>query len=309
MDTPGPGTQVAFDVVDVFAESRFRGNQLAVVHGAGGLTQRQCLTLAQEFGFSETTFPEPRDDGSYAVRIFTPAAEIPFAGHPTLGTAWVLRRDGALHGAETVQHCGAGEIEVRFSGDAERDVVELGAVPRDLVGPLPADLVADLAADLGLDTGDVAGPVWLAGCGLTFVQLPVSASAVDRARPSYRPLSEYADRFGALGRTRDPVEGVSVHHVVDGVDRLEVEARVFVPGVGVPEDPATGSAAAGLGLALVARGLLGDGGRYRISQGVAMGRPSVLDGRVSVTGDRVERCYVAGQVHPVASGSIAVPPA
>jgi trans-2,3-dihydro-3-hydroxyanthranilate isomerase len=90
---------LTFDVVDVFTDHPFAGNQLAVVQGAEALTRQQCLRLAQEFGYSETTFPVPAGRGAYLTRIFTPAAEIPFAGHPTLGTAWVLRSRGLLEGA------------------------------------------------------------------------------------------------------------------------------------------------------------------------------------------------------------------
>src|SRR3954452_6556177 len=120
--------RLAFDVVDVFTHQPFAGNQLAVVHGADGLTTEQCQALAREFNFSESTFPgTPVADG-YATRIFTPAQEIPFAGHPTLGTAWVLRSRGLLTADRVTQHCGAGEVGVRFDGD----LVELSATPRDL---------------------------------------------------------------------------------------------------------------------------------------------------------------------------------
>src|SRR5690348_2733897 len=124
-----PDTFLAFDVVDVFAEAPFAGNQLAVVHGAGALSDEQLLTLAREFNFSETTFPTPISGDRYRVRIFTPGGEIPFAGHPTLGTAWVLRERGDLDAEQVVQECAAGEVGVRFLLDG----VELTATPRDLV--------------------------------------------------------------------------------------------------------------------------------------------------------------------------------
>jgi trans-2,3-dihydro-3-hydroxyanthranilate isomerase len=293
-----------YDVVDVFTDRPFAGNQLAVVHGGADLSTEQCRALAQEFNFSETTFPVPGDSGSYATRIFTPGGEIPFAGHPTLGTAWVLRAGGVLGEERVVQHCGAGEIEVAFEADG---LVRLTAAPRDLVGPLPDELVAGLLTDLGLETSDLEAPAVVAGTGLSFVHLPVAAEAVARARPSSRPLVEYAAQLAAAGQPRDPVEGINLHHVGGAAPRLAVHARVFVPGLGVPEDPATGSAAAGLGLALVATGRLPEGGEYTIDQGLEMGRPSRLFGRVEVEAGTATRCHVAGRVQPVASGQIAVP--
>lgn len=302
-----PSNQLSFDVVDVFTDRPFAGNQLAVVHGAGELSTQQCLALAREFNYSETTFPVPVGADRYFTRIFTPGGEIPFAGHPTLGTAWVLRERGLLTGDEVVQECAAGEIDVRLLGSGE---AELSAAPRDLAGPLDDDLARALLADLGLADRDLAGAAWLAGTGLTFVHLPVVDGAVGRAVPSARPLREYVDRFAVLRGTRDPVEGINLHHVSGQAPEVDVHARVFVPGLAVPEDPATGSAAAGLGMALVASGLLPRGGRYTITQGVEMGRPSRLEGRVTVGPDgSVERCRVAGRVQQIASGQVAVPPA
>lgn len=310
-----------FDLVDVFTDRPFAGNQLAVVHGGDGLSTEQCLAIAQEFNFSETTFPgaEVVEGHEYSTRIFTPGGEIPFAGHPTLGTAWVLRDRGLLSTAQAVQVCGAGRIKVRFAEDA----VELSATPRDLRGPLDDELVADLAGEVGLSAADVVAPAYVAGCGLSFVHLPVSEEAVIRALVSRRPLSAYHDRFTAAGGSSDPVDGINVFAVEGSAPSLDVHARVFVPGLSVPEDPATGSAAAGLGIALVAGGQLPAGGGYRISQGGEMGRPSALHGRVDTTivgghgwspqGSDEEAnvvavlCHVAGQVQRVGRGEIAVP--
>ena len=129
--------RLAYDIVDVFTERPFAGNQLAVVHGAGDLSTEQCQAIAKEFNYSETTFPVPRSDDEYAVRIFTPGNEIPFAGHPTLGTAWVLRSRGELTGESVTQQCGAGPVGVRFFGDR---VVELSAVPRDSAASVPGPI-------------------------------------------------------------------------------------------------------------------------------------------------------------------------
>jgi trans-2,3-dihydro-3-hydroxyanthranilate isomerase len=296
---------LAYDVVDVFTDRPFAGNQLAVVHGGEDLTTEQCLALTREFNYSETAFPVVGDGASYFLRIFTPGAEVPFAGHPTLGTAWVLRERGLVGESEVVQNCGAGPVGVRFHDDG---AVELSAAPRDSGGPLDDELAAALLEDVGLSICDAAGPAWLSGAGLSFVHLPVGADSVGRARASHRPLEEYADRFAAAGAPADPVEGVNVHHVCGDAPELRVHARVFVPGLGVAEDPATGSAAAALGIALVASGRLPEGGRYEIAQGGEMGRPSRLSGRVEADAGAATRCHVSGRVQQVASGRITVPP-
>jgi trans-2,3-dihydro-3-hydroxyanthranilate isomerase len=297
--------RLQYDIVDVFTDRPFAGNQLAVVHGADELTGEQCQALAQEFGFSESTFPSSTvsDGREYSTRIFTPSAEIPFAGHPTLGTARVLRSRGLLTSDEATQLCGAGRIGVRFDGDR----VELAATPRDLVGPVPQDVVRDLLRLFGLSLSDLAGQAWVAGCGLTFVHVPVSEEAVVRAVASSGSFAALADRLAGLGPVEDLLDAVNLYAVAGEAPALDVHARVFVPGVGVPEDPATGSAAAGLGMALVATGLLPEGGSYAITQGVEMGRPSSLLGRVEAADGVATRCHVAGQVQPVASGEIEVP--
>ena len=299
--------RLGFDIVDVFTDRPFAGNQLAVVHGADALTTEQCLTVAREFNFSETTFPASRvvDGVEYATRIFTPGGEIPFAGHPTRGTAWVLRRHGLLTGDTVTQVCGAGRIGVSFDGEQ----VALSAVPRDRVGPLDHALVAALLADVGLAPEDLAGEAWIGGCGLSFLHVPVSRDAVGRARPSLRPVSDHGAALAAAGSTVDPVDGINLVAVSGSAPDLQVHARVFVTGLSVPEDAATGSAAAGLGVALAAAGLLPQGGRYTITQGVEMGRPSALHGRVEAIGGTAQVCHVAGQVQPIASGEIEAPPA
>ena len=287
-----------YDVVDVFAVTPFAGNQLAVVHGAGHLPDEAMLTLAREFGYSETTFPTPVDGARYRVRIFTPGGEVPFAGHPTLGTAWVLREHGQVSGPALVQECGAGEVGVRLDGDR----VELSAGPRDLVGPIGDGFVAQPLEALGLDHDACDGETWLAGTGLTFVHLPVRDEAVARARAPRRAVRAIAD----LPDTRDPLDGINLYSARHDSGGVAVHSRVFVPGL-VPEDPATGSAATGLGLALHARSLLEPDEGYRISQGQEIDRPSVLEGRIDADAGAVSRVRVAGAVHPIARGQIRAP--
>jgi trans-2,3-dihydro-3-hydroxyanthranilate isomerase len=292
---------LAYDVVDVFAETAYAGNQLAVVHGAEQLSDAQLLAIAREFNYSETTFPVPGGPGRYAVRIFTPGAELPWAGHPTLGTAWVLRERGLLSDAEVAQDCLAGEVGVRFDGD----VVELSATPREPVGPVQAAVVRAVLADLGLEGGDQAAEAWVAGAGLNWLHVPVRAGALARARPGVRALSSYS----GMPEVPEPVDGVNLV-VVEGASGgpLDVHARVFAPEVAVPEDAGTGSAAAGLGIVLAVSGRLPDGGSYVIRQGSELGRPSRLFGRVEAAAGRATRCHVAGRVQPVASGLLRVPP-
>jgi trans-2,3-dihydro-3-hydroxyanthranilate isomerase len=291
---------LSYDVVDVFAEAPYAGNQLAVVHGADQLSDTQLLAIAREFNYSETTFPVPGDSARYAVRIFTPGGELPFAGHPTLGTAWVLRERGLLAGDEAVQECAAGEVGVRFAGE----LVELTATPREPTGPVPDAVVAELLTDLGLSGQDRAGDAWVAGAGLNFLHVPVRPGAVERARPGGRALASY----DGMPDLPEPVKCVNLVAITGEGDELDVRARVFVPLQSVPEDPATGSAAAGLGIMLVASGRLPEGGSYTIRQGLELGRPSLLLGRVEANRGRATRCHVAGRVQPVARGLLRVPP-
>lgn len=270
-----------YDVVDVFTDRPFSGNQLAVVHGTEGLADKQLLAIAREFNYSETSFPsQVRSDG-YSVRIFTPGGELPFAGHPTLGTAWVLRESfGQPH---ITQRCLAGDVDVELGAR-----VTLTAAPGDLRQVPDVDGVL---SELGLAPEDLRGEAYLAGTGLTFLYLPVSDDAVGRARP---PAA--AVEYDGL---RDPIGGIQVY----AYDAGQVHARVFCPQVAVPEDAATGSAAAGLGLVLAARGLLAGGDDYVISQGAELGRQSTLYGSVTASGN----ACVGGEVQAIASGEIRTP--
>jgi trans-2,3-dihydro-3-hydroxyanthranilate isomerase len=298
---------LSYDIVDVFTDRPFAGNPLAVLRGATDLTTSQLQALASEFNLSETAFPttstdHDRADGfSYRVRIFTPASEIPFAGHPSIGTAWVLRRDDQIRAGSVTQHCQAGAVTLSVPPDAA-DPIELEAAPRGVSDPIAAGPV--LRA-VGLSEHDAQGMVRVSGCGLDFVFLRVASSALQRAVPAVSPLAAIVPAPGA-----DPIGGVSVY-AVEAADQppLRIRARAFCPDVGVLEDPATGAAALGLGPVLVADGALpGSGGSYVIGQGVEMGRPSVLHCRVEAADMVATRCFVAGRVTPVAAGRIRIPP-
>jgi len=278
---------LAYEVVDVFTDRPFAGNPLAVVLDADGLPDAALQQLAAEFALSETAFPMQANDGAdYRLRIFTPEVELPFAGHPSVGAAWVLHRLGRLATGDAVQSCGAGLLAVRVGAD---EVVLSGGAPS--CGP--ALDPAPLLAAVGLRPQDVAGVARLAGCGIDFTYLPVVAGAVRRAVPDLAAL-----RALPLGT------GLSVTSWEPGSAR----SRVFVPGVGVPEDAATGSAALGLGVHLAAGGLLPEGPTaYVVRQGEQVGRPSLLRCTVTVRDGRAVATTVAGSVVPVARGEVRRP--
>jgi trans-2,3-dihydro-3-hydroxyanthranilate isomerase len=318
VDDSDPSATVArrleYDVVDVFTDRAFAGNPLAVVYGTDGLSGEQLAALANEFHLSETAFPisltsADREAGAdYRVRIFTPDVEIPFAGHPTLGAAWALRRRGSLVDGDVVQACGAGLIDVHVPSEGN-EPIELGASPRDPARALTAAEVAAVVPLVGLSVEDVVGSAHLAGCGLTWLYLPVRPDTVPRSQAGSVKLSQVAVDAGGL---LDPLDGIDVYAVVSpgsGSDEVQISSRVFIPGFGIPEDPATGSAAAGLGLVLVATGVAAPDGQttYRVEQGRELGRPSVLGGRVQAAGGTATRVHVAGHVVHVASGTIATP--
>ncbi len=281
-----------YEIVDVFAPRAFAGNPLAVVHDADALTTGQCQALANEFHLSETSFLcAPTAPGaSYRVRIFTPYAELPFAGHPSVGAAHTLVRAGRLPAGTLRQECGAGVLDVVVDDDG---ATLSGGMPTLEDGPA----AEELARAMGLGVDDLTGvPVEVAGCGLPFAHLSVRPDAVDRAVPHPAAL-----RGLAVG------EGVSV--LSWDATTATAYARVFASDIAWAEDPATGSAALGTGVWLVESGLVaGDGTTsYTVRQGEAMGRPSLLGCTVAAAAGRATAATVRGTVVPVASGRIRVP--
>ncbi|REF96830.1 trans-2,3-dihydro-3-hydroxyanthranilate isomerase [Asanoa ferruginea] len=282
-------TSVAYEIVDVFTDRPFTGNPLAVVFGGEELASSQMQALAREFNLSETVFvlpPSPGAEATYRARIFTPNSELPFAGHPSVGAAVTASARGLFAAGSVVQECGAGLLPVVVSGSTATLTGGRATVGEPLEpGPLLA-AVGLTATDL-----DGAGPPRVAGCGLEFPYLPVRPDAVARARLD-RAISTDVDVFAWDPQTRT------------------AHARVFVPGLAVPEDPATGSAALGLGVWLVTNGLLPADGEssYVVHQGVELHRPSVLECSVTAVGGVVTNARVTGNVVPIARGEMAVPP-
>jgi trans-2,3-dihydro-3-hydroxyanthranilate isomerase len=286
-----PGA-LEYEVVDVFAPRAFAGNPLAVVFGADDLTTAQCQALAFEFHLSETSFIcAPTEPGAdYKVRIFTPFAELPFAGHPSVGAAHTLVRTGRLPGGTLRQECGAGVLDVVVTDDG---ATLSGGRPTLEDGPAP-DV---LARAVGLSSTDLTGlPADVAGCGLPFAYLSVRPDVVDRAVPNIAALN-------ALGVG----EGVSV--LSWDAAGSTAYARVFANDLSWGEDPATGSAALGTGVWLVKSGLLAGEGTssFVVRQGEQLGRPSVLSCTVTASGGSAVAATVSGTVIPVARGSIRIP--
>ena len=290
-----------FVTVDVFTDRRFGGNPLAVFPDARGLSDDAMLALAGEFNLSETTFVLPPADpaNTAQVRIFTPKGEVPFAGHPNVGTGWVLARegrdrDGVLRFEET-----AGLVEVRVERDAAG-----GPVGATIAAPQPLSLGPEMAAETvaalaGLDPRDVDTarhrPV-LASVGNPFFIAEVSGEALGRASPDIAAFGRAsAERPDAKGR-------VALHLYAREGGR--VRTRMFAPLHGVLEDPATGSAAVALAALLLSLGGEAEGA-FEIVQGVEMGRPSLLRAAARRGADGI-RATVGGGCVPVLAGEATV---
>lgn len=293
--------RVAFETVDVFAERRFGGNPLAVVTDARGLSAAEMQAVAREFNYSESTFVLPPEDSANTarVRIFTPTNEAPFAGHPNVGTAFVLGRLASLFGRAT------NEV-MRFEEDA--GIVEVSLVRRagEVAGArirAPRTLALGeeiapgvIAACASLGAGDVAverhKPI-VASVGLPFAVAELhSLDALGRATPDTAAFRE-AERLHHNEHDRFSL----FLYVRTGADR--VRARMFAPLSNVPEDPATGSASAALA-GLLARLQRAEAAfQVTIEQGVEMGRPSVIE--ASVENGHI---FVAGACVPVMHGML-----
>jgi trans-2,3-dihydro-3-hydroxyanthranilate isomerase len=326
---PDPRRELDFETVDVFADRAFTGNPLAVVRGAGALSTQQLQAIAREFNLSETAFPmaptpsQAAAGAAYRLRIFTPLVELPFAGHPSVGTAWVLARLGLLRPADrpsdvedggdagpVLQACVAGlaaveadEAGARVSAATSGSGGSVIAVP--VADPRPALSAVGLEPSDQLDAG--GGASFIASAGLPFWFLTVRESAVLKAQAGLAGLGGLT----APAEVRDTMLARLGGVVIVAWSRppMVAHVRVFCPDLGTVEDPATGSAALALSAVLVASGRLprDEPSSYVVRQGAEIGRPSTLRCELVAQGGRVTTSWVGGQVLPVASGRIRIP--
>ena len=285
---------VPFRLVDAFTETPFHGNRLCVVpETPEGFTTEQMAMLALEINFSETTFvTESRPDG-YRMRIFTPDVELPFAGHPTIGTAFTLATEGRTS-TTTVQTTDVGDVPVEI--DLDRGFVWM-TQPQPSVGQEFGDraLVAEAS---GLEPGDLDPdlPMQVISTGLAPLLVPVRDEATLRRAERYEP---------AVRRATEASGGECLYLFAIRCDG-DVMARMFDASFGVGEDPATGSAAGPLGVYLASRGLAGMPGDVVVSQGELVGRPSFLHLDVRPDADSWH-VRVGGGVQIVGEGVFRVP--
>ena len=273
-----------FSQVDVFASGPLTGNPLAVVHGADDLSTDRMQAFARWTGLSETTFLlAPTDPAAdYRVRIFTPSRELPFAGHPTLGSAYAWLSDGRpQREGRVVQECGVGLVPVRVDGER----LAFAAPPLTRYEPLDEELLVRITAGLGLDRKDVLDASWLVN-GPEWIGLRLASAA--------QVLALRLDPAG--------LEGLDLGVVGPYPDSSEVqfEVRALLPGEAVPEDPVTGSLNAGLAHWLISTGQAPE--RYVAAQGSVVGAA----GRVHVSRDD-EGLWIGGRVAGTVAGAVALP--
>jgi len=269
-------------VCDVFTDTPLAGNQLAVFTDAREIPDDMMQSLAREMNFSETVFVLPSDDGHARIRIFTPTNEMLFAGHPTLGSAFVLA--GPLQLDEIRLETGKGVIPVRLEREGARII--FGRMEQ----PLPtieAYAEADtLLEALGVERSELPVEVYDNGMGHVYVTLG-SEEEVAALKPNLSRLSDLPPMLG-------------VNTIAGAGSRWKT--RMFAPGGGVAEDPATGSAAGPLAVHLARHGRIGYGDEIEISQGAEIGRPSTLYARVEGSADKLEKVEVGGSAVVVARG-------
>jgi trans-2,3-dihydro-3-hydroxyanthranilate isomerase len=298
-----------FITADVFTDRAFGGNQLAVFPDAGAIDPAMMQAIAREFNFSETTFVLPPSDPVHTarVRIFTPGGELPFAGHPTVGTAHVLAVTGAIpltgDATKIVFEEGAGPVPVTIRSRAGNPVfAQLTAAKRPEIGPAPPPRER-LAEVLSISPDAIRAGAFspqVVSCGVPFLFIPlVDRAAVGAARVKLDAWSEVL-----AGLTSE------IFVFAEGGERpgSNIRARMFAPGIGIPEDPATGGAAVALAGYLAARDPRRDGTlRWVIEQGFEMGRPSILEAEADKGDGIVVATRVGGETVVVTEGDMHLP--
>ena len=273
-------------VVDVFTATPLEGNALGVFPDADDFPAREMQRMARELNLSETVFVlAPEQGGDARVRIFTPAVELAFAGHPLLGTAVVLGREWGV--AELTLETGAGPVALRLQGGGDRAgaYVASGTMGQPIPTWRPYERAAQALAAVGVERSGLPVEIYDNGAVYVYVELEDEA-AVTALAPDMRALAALGPLgvvcfAGASGRWR---------------------ARMFAPAQGVPEDPATGSAAGPLGVHLARHGRSAFGEQVEIHQGAEIARPSLLLARVLGSSERIERVEVGGSAAIVAQG-------
>jgi trans-2,3-dihydro-3-hydroxyanthranilate isomerase len=268
-------------VVDVFTEQPLEGNQLGVFLDGRPFSGEQMQRLAREMNFAETVFLlPPRAGGDAYARIFTPADELPFAGHPVLGTAFVLARAG---GSDSILlETGAGPVPIELDKDQERHV--FGRMKQPLPTWEPYERAEELLAAVGVASSLLPVEIYRNGPEHTYIMLE-SEHAVAALRPDMALLHDLNVAANCFA----------------GSDH-SFKTRMFFPGTGVPEDPATGSAAGPLALHLARHGLIGFGEQIELRQGAEINRPSVLYAAAHGSAEQVESIEVGGSARIVAAG-------
>jgi trans-2,3-dihydro-3-hydroxyanthranilate isomerase len=298
-----------YAVYDVFTGAALEGNPLAVVFDAEGLDDRRMQAIAREMALSETTFVKPAEDPRHTarLRIFTPAYELPFAGHPTVGTAVALfeaRGDNGAAGIMVLEE-NVGPVRCAVSGQPGHVFAEFDLPRRS--EPFAFDVAREaVAAALGLEPGDIGFENHVVGgwsAGVRFALVPLSGlAAARRMRPNtqlWRELlgeGEGAGRPAIFAYCREGVGADTAFH-----------ARMFAPDMGIHEDPATGAAVAALSGAIVHFDRPVDGpARYWIEQGVEMGRPSRIRLELDIEGGAIAAARIGGHAVKVAEGTLFV---
>lgn len=300
--------QLHYSLVDVFTDRPFGGNQLAVFSDAQGLTPETMQTLAKELNLSESAFVLPASDKAhnYWVRFFTPAVELPMAGHPTVGTAFVLARKGLIGLTEPettiIFEEGVGEVPVTLQVRAgQPDVIQMRQ-PLPTFGPVFTDRDA-IAQLLSLDSAsfDSTLPLEVVSCGVPFLYVPVKSLEAMRA---IRFRLDVWERV--LRDTPSPHVFAFTRETT--LPTSTVHSRMFAPAMGIAEDPATGAASGPLGCYLVRHGLVqpdAAGNSQIVSeQGFELGRPSIIQVGVKQEGQRITGVSVGGQCYFMGEGHI-----
>lgn len=303
---------ITYETVDVFTDTPFGGNPLAVVFGAEALSDAELHKIAIEFNYSETTFVLPPEEPAHTarVRIFTPGGELPFAGHPNIGTATVLAWRGEVFGTPI----GDRVIFEELAGLVPIDILSEapGSEPANtkptgarLTAPQPFETSAEIPVEvatacLGIEASDIRTdthrPV-VGSVGLPFVLVELSGrDALERLRPDAAAMSRIPEMKGH--------EAFHCYVRCDADDDVDIRSRMFIAGHGMIEDPATGSANCAL-IGLLARHEPGTGVlSRRIAQGVEMGRPSLLLAEAEHDAGHVKAVRIAGSCVPMMRGEI-----